>query len=215
MKKILLSSALAAACLLVSGSKVTAQTSSDLGTWSSLQIVKPWDKPYLMARLEHRSFDHVSATECYFASAGAGTKVTPWLKADLSYEYWKVPSAGDISINKAIASATATLRRETLAVSIREKYEQAFYEGGKSTGTLRSRLRAQYGIPDSIFTPYVMSEHFQTMGKGWQRSLHYAGTEIAITPRQSLDLFYMYHLFPSATGTASCHVLGICYGIVL
>ena len=206
--------AVLASLLLLAGS-ASAQTNTDLGTWSSIQLVKPWAKPYLTARLEHRSFDHVTATECYFAALGAGTKVTPWLKADLGYEYWRVPSAGDITINKATAGVTATMSREALSVILREKYELAFYAGGRTSGTLRSRLRAQYVIPDSRFTPYMMYEHFQTIGEGWQRSLHYVGTEIRLTRAQSLDLFYMYHLFPSTAGISACNVLGICYSLVL
>ena len=32
-----------------------AQSESDLGTWSSIQLVKSFGAPYGMARLEHRS----------------------------------------------------------------------------------------------------------------------------------------------------------------
>jgi hypothetical protein len=53
--------------------KTYAQTSSDFGTWSSIQIVKSFGAPYAMGRLEHRSYDHVHGTECWFAMAGAAT----------------------------------------------------------------------------------------------------------------------------------------------
>lgn len=193
-----------------------AQTINDFGTWVSIHATKSWGKPFITARLEHRSFKSVSATECYFGMIGGGYALTPWLKADAGYEFWKIPSAGDATFHKATLGATGTLKKESLAVSIREKYELSFNAaGGSPSGTLRSRLRAQYSIPSSSFTPYVMYEHFQTLSTGsWQRSLHYVGTEIKLGGPNILDVYYMYHLFPSASGNSSCHVLGLCYMLV-
>ena len=51
--------------------QANAQSFSDLGTWSSIQLIKSFGAPYAMARLEHRSFDNISDTECWFAMAGA------------------------------------------------------------------------------------------------------------------------------------------------
>ena len=101
--------------------KTYAQTSSDFGTWSSIQIVKSFGAPYAMGRLEHRSYDHVHGTECWFAMAGGGYNFNSWLKGDLSYEYWSIPSAGDMVQHKAVLSLTETLKREGLAVALREK----------------------------------------------------------------------------------------------
>ena len=50
--------------------KTAAQTFSDFGTWSSIQLVKSFGAPYAMARLEHRSYDNLHGTECWFAMAG-------------------------------------------------------------------------------------------------------------------------------------------------
>ena len=174
-----------------------AQSSSDYGTWSSIQLVKSLGAPYAMARLEHRSFDHVRGTECWFAMAGAGYNFNSWLKGDLSYEYWSIPSAGDMVQHKAVLSLTETLKREGLAVALREKYELAYNPDAESfSNTLRTRLRAQYKAQDSILTPYVMYEIFGSLdGKGWVRSLHYVGTEISLGRGHSLDFFYMYHLY--------------------
>lgn len=200
-------------CLLFAPSGgAAAQTSGDLGSWCSLMVVKAWEKPYLTARLEHRSFEKISATECWFAAVGAGYSFTKWLKADLGYEYWTIPAAGGETVHKATAGVTATLGRDALSVSLREKYEQAFSGDGSSSGTLRSRLRAQYRT-GGVLTPYLMYEHFETVGTGWQRSLHYVGTEIRIADHHALDVYYLYHLFPKGTATAACNVLGICYNL--
>ena len=193
-----------------------AQISSDLGTWSSIQLVKSFGAPYAMARAEHRSFDHVGATECWFLMAGGGYNFNSWLKGDLSYEYWKIPSAGDLVQHKAVLCFTETLKREGLAVALREKYELAYNPGADSfSHTLRTRLRGQYKPQDSIFTPYLMYEYFTNLSTGkWVRSLHYAGTEISLGGGHSLDFFYMYHLYNTALGPAACNTLGVGYTLV-
>jgi len=196
--------------------QATAQTSSDFGTWSSIQIVKSFGAPYAMARLEHRSYDNVGSTECWFAMAGGGYNFNSWLKADLSYEYWQIPAAGDMVQHKAVLCFTETLKRSDLALALREKYELAYIPDSDSfTNTLRTRLRGQYKIPDSIFTPYLMYEFFNSFDTGkWVRSLHYAGTEISLGGGHALDLFYMYHMYDKGGLTAACHLLGAGYVFV-
>ena len=194
----------------------SAQSTSDLGTWSSIQLVKSFGAPYAMARVEHRSFDNIHSTECWFAMAGGGYNFNKWLKGDLSYEYWSIPSAGNMVQHKAVLCFTETLKREGLAVALREKWELAYNPAAQSfSNTLRTRIRGQYKPQDSIFTPYVMYEIFGSMdGKGWVRSLHYAGSEISLGGGHSLDFFYMYHLYGTAGLTGACHLLGAGYTFV-
>ena len=194
----------------------SAQTVSDFGTWSSIQLVKSFGAPFAMARLEHRSYNHVSGTECWFAMAGGGYNFNNWLKGDLSYEYWSIPSAGDMVLHKAVLSLTETLKRDALSLSLREKYELAYDPGTKSfSNTLRTRLRGQYKAPESIFTPYLMYELFGSFDSGkWVRSLHYAGTEISLGGGHSLDFYYLYHLYDKGGQLAACHLLGIGYTFV-
>ena len=202
--------------LALSAARTSAQTVSDLGTWSSIQLVKSFGSPFAMARLEHRSYDHVHGTECWFAMAGGGYNFNSWLKGDLSYEYWQIPAAGGIVQHKAVLSLTETLKREGLAVALREKYELAYNPDAESfTNTLRTRLRGQFKAADSRFTPYLMYEFFSSIDTGkWVRSLHYAGTEIGLGKGHSLDFFYMYHLYDKGGLTAACHTLGIGYTFV-
>jgi len=194
----------------------SAQSVSDFGTWSSVQLVKSFGAPYAMARIEHRSFDNIRSTECWFAMAGAGYNFNSWLKGDLSYEYWSIPSAGNMVQHKAVLSLTETLRREGLAVALREKYELAFNPASESfSNTLRTRLRAQYKAPEGILTPYLMYEFFNSFDTGkWVRSLHYAGTEISLGGGHSLDFFYLFHLYDKAGLTGACHLLGAGYNFV-
>ena len=202
--------------LLVLTLQASAQSTSDMGTWSSIQLVKSFGAPYAMARVEHRSFDNIHSTECWFAMAGGGYNFNKWLKGDLSYEYWSIPSAGNMVQHKAVLCFTETLKREGLAVALREKYELAYNpDAGSVTNTLRTRLRGQYKAPESRFTPYLMYEFFSSFDTGkWVRSLHYAGTEISLGKGHGLDFFYMFHLYDKGGLTAACHTLGLGYTFV-
>ena len=193
--------------------QASAQTTSDFGTWSSVQLIKSFGEPYAMARLEHRSFNHVGSTECWFAMAGGGYNFNSWFKGDLSYEYWSIPSAGNMVQHKAVLTLTETLRREGLSLSLREKYELAYNPGTDAfSNTLRTRIRGQYKASESIFTPYLAYELFGGLDSGkWVRSLHYAGTEISLGGGHSLDFYYLYHLYDKGGLTAACHLLGFGY----
>ena len=190
-------------CLLLA--VIPAAFADDGGAWITLQANKNWQKPYAFARLEYRSNNRFGSTEAFFISVGGGYKITNWLKADLSYEFWDVNP--HINLHKAVLSGTGTLAKDGLSVSLKEKLEFAVNPKDSSTSfTLRSRLRAQYNIPESIFRPYVMAEIFTW--SSWIRSLHYIGTELAISKHHCIDLFYMYHL---PNGSQPVHILGAGY----
>lgn len=177
----------------------------DGGSWVNIQFNKSWKSTYAFLRAEHRSFNDFSETEAMFTALGFGYKATPWLKTDISYEYWNVTP--DITLHKAVFSANAAMTRDGLGVSVREKLEYAVNPASSSTSlTLRSRLRAQYSIPGCSITPYAMAEVFNW--DKWIRSLYYAGAEIKVWDHSMFDLFYLYHL-PS--GGQPVHILGVGY----
>lgn len=191
-----------------------AQTEADFGSWCSLQVVKSFDRAFGTIRLENRTFESMSSTECSFAFIGGGYRITPWLTADGGYEFWNINAAGGLITNKAVAGLTASLKFDDLAFAWREKYELALPEGGDAYGTLRSRLRAQYSC--GMVTPYVMYEYFNGFsGTGWVRSLHYAGAEFRFAGHHCIDIFYMYHLFPKAGENMACNLLGLGYTLSL
>ena len=184
---------------------VPAVVADDGGAWLTLQVNKRWQKPYAFLRLEHRSKDKFSSTEAFFLSVGGGYRFVKWLNTDLSYEYWSINPS--LNFHKAVFSATGTLTRGDLSLSVKEKLEFAVNQKNSVTSfTLRSRLRAQYNIPETIFRPYLMSEIFNW--SSWIRSLYYAGTELAIGKHHCIDLFYMYHL---PNGSQPVHILGAGY----
>lgn len=194
-----ITAALAAATVLFTAQPLRAD---DGGSWISLQLNKGWQNTYAFLRAEHRSFNDFSDTEAMFTALGFGYKFAPWFKADVSYEYWDINP--DIKIQKGVLTGNATLARDGLAVSIREKLE---YAPKSSTQlTLRSRLRGQYSIPGTSITPYAMAEVFNW--DKWVRSLYYVGAEIKVWDHSMFDLYYLYHL---PAGNQPVHLLGIGY----
>ena len=118
--------------LALFAAQASAQTTSDLGTWSSVQLVKSFGAPYAMARLEHRSYDHVQATECWFAMAGGGYNFNSWLKGDLSYESRKRSSAKAWPLHCGRSTNWPTIR-------MRERLPTPFARGSAgNTGPLRA-----------------------------------------------------------------------------
>lgn len=183
----------------------TVARADDAGSWVSIQLNKGCEHGYAFGRAEHRSNNQFGSTEAMFLVAGGGYKITPWLKADASYEYWNINPSTDI--HKLVLCGTGTLARDGLAVALREKLELAYNPlVGTVSPTLRSRLRAQYAVPGHKFTPYMMAEVFSW--SGWIRSLNYVGAEIPVTPQHVIDIFYMYHL---PAGSQPVHVVGLGY----
>lgn len=198
---------LASLLLVTSAGGQTRDIPADLGLWSSAQVTKSFGKAFVAARAEHRSFEKMSATECWFLMASGGYRFTPWLTSDLSYEFWEI---GGKPYHKAIVCATGTIKQGNLSAALREKYELCMSSHSAANSTLRSRLKVQYAVPKSIFKPYIMAEIFNW--ESWKRSLYYVGTELAVSKRSSFDLFYMYHL--QASGP-SIHTLGVGYYLSL
>lgn len=201
-----------AAALVLGTTGISAQT-NDFGTWCSLQAIKIMGKGLATVRVEHRSYDKLSSTQNFFVVLGGAYNFTKWLQLEGGYEYWRIPAAGEMQSHRAVLGLIGTVRREGLAVSFRGKYELCFNTVGQTpTGDTRWRLKAQYTFSENSFRPYLMYEMFNGFGgKGWIRSLNYLGTEVSLDKHNSLDLFYMYHLYPTASGIGSCHLLGAGY----
>lgn len=191
---------------MAAAAQSSTEPTADLGSWLTIQFNKSLgNKGYAVARFEHRSVNSMRSTECFFAVAGAGVAFVPWLRTDLSYEYWRVYPAA-MNIHRIVLAANGTLKREGLAVSLRERLEYAIPESGKNNFTLRSRLRAQYTFDNCKFRPYLMAEIFSW--DKWIRSLYYAGGDLVLNRHNSIDLFYLYHI--QAAGNP-VHVLGLGY----
>ena len=175
----------------------------DFGIWTAVTINKGWDKFYATGRVEYRSKENASQLDQFILRAVAGYKISPWLKADAGYDHIKGPSSEK---NRLLLSATATLKSGNLKASVRERYIRAWTVGGNASNVLRSKLKVQYSIQQSIVSPYLAVEMF-TWDK-WNKTRHYAGAEIGFGKFSKVDVFYMYYTFD---GKSAEHVAGLTY----
>ena len=110
--------------------------------------------------LQYRHFD------CWYTRTTLGTKVLSWLKTDVAYDFVKEPSC---QVHKAILDVTATLKEGPLKLALRERYLHSWIPAENRQGNeLRSRLKIQYAIPNSRFSPYVAIEVFTW--KDWKKT---------------------------------------------
>ena len=190
--------------LMLTAPAALADESDDFGVWADVQVNKDLGKYYAKLRIEHRSMDNAASHDALIIRPTFGVKALPWLDVDLSYDYIVEQACHK---HRGLLSVTGKLKQGDLSVSVRERYVYAWtIETKSSSHVLRSQLKAQYSIPDSIVRPYLAIEMF-TWTK-WNKTRHYVGTELKFNPHHSLDLFYMYYTFD---GKPSRHLAGLGY----
>lgn len=147
--------------------------------------------------LGYRYFD------CWYTRTTLGIKILPWLKADVAYDFLKEPSAVS---HKLLLDVTGTLKSGNFKVAIRERYIHSWTPStGKESNVLRSRLKVQYSIPESRWSPYLAIEVF-TWGDTWKKTRHYVACNYDITSWMQLEAYYLYY---THNGRPAQHILGI------
>lgn len=140
--------------------------------------------------------------ECWYTRTSFGLKLFPWLKANLAYDYLRYPS---FTTHKAVFDVIGTLKQGGLTVSIRERY---MHDWTPSLGTqgdvLRSRLKVQYSIPETRFSPYLAVEVF-TWGDVWKKTRHYVACDYDLSKSVQLEAYYLYYAF---NGLPAEHIIG-------
>ena len=150
---------------------------------------------------EHANYQY-KRLESWYARLMFGYKINTWLKTDVAYDFMQEP--GFIT-HRAVADLTGTLKQENLTVSVRERFIHSWSpEIDKESNVIRSRLKAQYAIPNTRFKPYLAVEVF-TWDK-WKKTRHYAGTTYNINKHFEIEGYYIYYTFD---GKPAEHVLGI------
>ena len=178
------------------------------GGWEFLEVNHDFGKSPFFATFyfEHDNYQY-SRLECWYTRTTLGVKILPWLKADVAYDFIREPS---FLTHKAVADLTATLKQGGLKVSIRERYQHGWTpEIGEESDVLRSRLKVQYSIPGSKFSPYLAAEVF-TWGDKWKKTRHYVACDYDISKAVQFEAYYLYYAF---NGVPAEHVIGLVINI--
>ena len=148
--------------------------------------------------LQYRYFD------CWYTRTTLGVKLLPWLSADVAYDFLREASAA-IKHNFML-DVTGTLKSGPLKVSVRERLVHSWTPSkGAHGNVLRSRLKVQYAIPGTRWSPYVAIELF-TWGSQWKKSRHYVACNYNITDWMQLEAYYIYY---THNGKPNQHILGV------
>lgn len=206
MKKAISTRLLLAALILTAGAiSLSAQENEDntFGGWEFFEIYHSFRNSNWFASFyfEHDNFQYKRLDACYTRTT-VGYKFTGWLKADVAYDFMIEP---DGMTHRAIIDLIGTLKEGNLTVSLRERcLHKWVMSSGRQGNELRSRLKAQYAIPESRFKPYLAIEVF-TWEK-WMKTRHYAGTAVTLNGHFEIEGYYMYYTFSDKPAQ---HVLGI------
>lgn len=174
------------------------------GGWEFIELTYNIKDTPLLGTLyfEHDNYQY-KRLECWYLRTMFGYKITDWLKADVAYDYMQEP---DYVTHRALVDLQGTLKQGNLKVSIRERYIHSWSpEIHEQSDVLRSRLKVQYAIPDTKFSPYVAAEVF-TWGTEWKKTRHYVACNYDITDYMQLEWYYLYYAF---NGKPAEHVLGV------
>ena len=174
------------------------------GGWEFFEVNHDFGKSPVFATFyfEHDNYQY-KRLECWYTRTTLGVKLLPWLKFDVAYDFIREPSW---LTHKAVADLKASLRQGGLKVSVRERYQHGWTpDTGDQSDVLRSRLKVQYAIPDSRFSPYLAVEVF-TWGDKWKKTRHYVACDYAITDKVEFEAYYLYYAFNALPAE---HVIGL------
>ncbi len=192
----------AALSLLIPGA-LQAQENDRFGGWEFFEVNHEFGNGPFFAKF-YFEFDNYgfNRMECWYTRTSFGLKLFPWLKANLAYDYLRYPS---FTTHKAVFDVIGTLKQGRLTVSIRERY---MHDWTPSLGTqgdvLRSRLKVQYSIPETRFSPYLAVEVF-TWGDVWKKTRHYVACDYDLSKSVQLEAYYLYYAF---NGLPAEHIIG-------
>lgn len=145
-------------------------------------------------------------------------------KGNIVSDYWSVRHRAGLSL-------TGSYRLNRLTLSLRERYQYTYrgeqsvakWDGddgtaksdeiieSKSKHVLRSRLKVEYNIRKSHFTPFASCEFYNSLSDFTHDKVRYTiGTDYKINKKHSLNAFYRY-VDTSDDDESDGHVIGIGY----
>lgn len=167
------------------------------------------------SELELRTKDNTSKVDVLRFNTSFGYKFNKYFNAGIGYALITKPNTatGTVISNRYWIDATGSIPASNFTFSLRERFQQTFALKECVT-LLRSELKAQYSIPQSIFKPYISVEPHLFMFnelKGLKEVRYNIGTSIAINKNNDLQVYGRYTRNYNQILTSNFFLLGINY----
>ena len=191
-------------CLFPLSLRAQEAEDNTFGGWEFFEVNHDFGKSPFFGTFyfEHDNYQY-QRLECWYTRTTLGVKVLSWLKADVAYDFLQEPSFHTHKLNLDL---TGTLKSGNLKVAIRERYVHSWTPAlGEEGNVLRSRLKVQYAIPESRWSPYLAVEVF-TWGDSWKKTRHYVAWNYNFSDRVQIEAYYLYYAF---NGVPAEHVIGL------
>ena len=233
------------ACVMTTG--IACAQKESMATWTSLSIKKNITPKFgLTFRSEYRSQNNMKDTEMYFFRLTGNYKICPHLSVALAYDWHNAyqghSAKGNLAVDswikhshRILADIQGAYKYQLLNFTLRERYvyanavstdaaakdENGLYQTWSSpdgeSHLLRSMPTVTYSIPNSMFSPYVAAEFFNSLNEGDNFKLNqyhlFAGTNIKLDKTNSLKVFYVFQ--KKQTADKILHTIGFDYIISL
>ncbi|MDO4948614.1 MAG: DUF2490 domain-containing protein [Bacteroidales bacterium] len=180
---------------------------SDNGTdgWEYVNVTynfKSLPKWSIGGYFEHHNNQYQHFESC-FSRFSVGFSPIFWLKTTMSYDLLR---SNHNWTNRLVPEATGTFSIGDVKIALRERFLYTWCPAkSQQSHELRSRIKAQYHILKTRFSPYLASELFTTDAK-WTKIRYYVGTNYQINKQLNIEWYYLYHVFRKSD---SKHILGL------
>lgn len=169
------------------------------------------------SELEIRTKNNTSKLDVVRFNTSFGYKFNKYFSTGIGYAFITKPNTntttGTVISNRYWIDATGSISASDFSFSLRERFQQTFALKECVT-LLRSELKAQYSIPQSIFKPYISVEPHLFMFnelKGLKEVRYNIGTSIAINKNNDLQVYGRYTRNYNQILTSNFFLLGINY----
>lgn len=235
MKKIIISLMLAATCTASHAQALWTTATADFdiapklsgyveGEYRTTDALESTDRWSIEGGLSYKFCPYFKLGASYtFINQHVDSRTTK--KGNIVDSYWQPR-------HRFSVDATGSYKFGKLKLSLRERYQfthhteqtVAKYDGddgsqksdevieAKDKHVLRSRLKAEYNISKSIFTPFASAEIYNSLSDGFStKKLRYTvGTDISIAKHHDLSLYYRY-VDTRDDDESSLNVIGVGY----
>jgi hypothetical protein len=168
------------------------------------------------SELELRTKDNSSNIDVFRFNTSFGYKFHKNFNMAVGYALIFKPISEPTSLitsHRYWVDASGNLSHANFTFSIRERFQQTFAIN-ESVILLRSEIKAQYAIPNSIFKPYISCEpHLFLFNqlKGLKEVRYEVGTTVAINKHNDLQMYGRYARNYNQILTPNHWVLGLNY----